>query len=151
MNSLSFSWIYYLFREFPMNPLFASRFLFEFTIFSRNQYEFTICFAVTMNTLSASRFHLQSTFRQITMNSLSFSWIHYLFREFPMNPLFASRFLFEFTIFSRNQYEFTICFAVTMNTLSASRFHLQSTFRQITMNSLSFSWIHQLFREFPMN
>ena len=86
-----FLWIHYFFREFTIS--FANS-----LFYSQNHYECTIFRTFTMNSLSLSRIHLESiVFRQITMNSLSalsftiislsFSRIHYLFREITMNSL----------------------------------------------------------------
>ena len=147
-----FSRIHYLFRKFTLNPLFfflknhykfESRwiyYLFHFStvnspLISRISYEFTIKFAILR---SASRFR-------------------YEFTIFFANLLSASQFLFEFTIFYANfaiyfenspwiqrfppsHYEFTICFAFTINTLSFSRIYY--LLREITVNSLFLSRIY---------
>ena len=72
-------WIHYLFlkihlkstfyRQITMISLSSSQNHYRYTIFSRNQYEITIYFALSL-------------------------WKHYLFREFSINSLSASRFLF---------------------------------------------------------
>ena len=115
-------WIHYLFREFPMNSQSTSRFLFYFIKFfantpwihfiPQNHYEFTISFAISL-------------------------WIHYLFREFTLNPLFFC----GTTMYSLwNHYE------TTMKSLLIN--HLLYDF---TRNSSSFSPIHYWFPEFPLN
>ena len=115
-------WISYLFRELTV----FSRIYFGFTIFLRIRYEFTIYLADSL--------WINLVFREVTMNSLSFSrkyhefnicfvialWIHYLFRD------------------------------STMNWLSVPGIHY--LLRLYTMNSLSLfvSRIHYLFREFHL-
>ena len=113
MNARFVSWIHYLFREFLMNSLSASRLYYEFTLnsllFSRFHYAFIILFAKSL--------WIHYLFRAINMNSLSASRIHYLFREFSMNSqwnhytinmnlLSISQFLFGFHIFARINYLF---------------------------------------------
>ena len=66
-------------------------------------YSFRGC---SLNSNFGSHIHLESTDR--FSESL---WIHYPFRKFTMNSLSASRSQWEFTISSRNHYEFTIDFA----------------------------------------
>ena len=87
-----------------------------------------------------------------SLNSVSISGIHYLFREFILNPIFStqslidspfySRFKSEFTIlcpkiiidtlfFSRNQFGFAICFAAWL--------WIHYLILEITFNSLSAS------------
>ena len=175
MNTLSFRGIDFLFREFPMNSLPVSRIVYKFLIciviflwIHNLCREFTICFA------NSAWFHYP--YRGITMNLLSFSrhhfslWIHHLFRDITMNSLYISRIHFEYTsfsanllwidFFSRNQYE------INTNSLSVSRFHLESIFlpnhygliicyaillwiqypfREITVNTLSISRIFFLY------
>ena len=119
LNSLSFSQIHFLFRKLSMNSSSNSWFLFEITFF----------FA---NSLSVPRIQLESIFYFVI--SL---WIHYLFREFPMNSLFFC----GTTMYSLwNHYE------TTMKSLLIN--HL---LYDLTRNSSSFSRIHYRFPEFPLN
>ena len=82
--------------------------------FSRIYYKFSILFEVTLSSLSFSRIHYAFmlffvnilTFRQFTMNSLSFS-----------RTYFESTFLriyYEYTIYSQICCEFTIYFAIIL-------------------------------------
>ena len=159
MNTLSFSRIYSLFCDFTMDSPSVSRIYLESTFFlritlnslsaSRLHYEFTICFAnsprIHFFLLNHYKFAMKSLWnhyettmeslwihhllRDFTRNSSSFSRIHYLYREFSMNSLFASWFLFEFTI-------------SIANSLSVSRIHLESTVLLL--------WMHYLFRLFTI-
>ena len=129
MNSLSFSWVDYLFRELTMNSLsfsqihslfhgfciyFANKlwkyFLFcEFTMkllyFSPIYFEFTIYFAnLLLNCISFSRSHY--FFRELTIFFATQLWIHSLFHK-------SSIFLWiynEFTIYYSNS-PWIVCFA----------------------------------------
>ena len=163
MNTLAFSRIYYLLRD-------LSRYIFDifwitiyFLSFSLYHCKYTICFAILlrinylfcnfiMNSISISRFH--SKFIIYFGNLL---WLHYLFRDFAMSSQSVSRNLFSMNplFSSQNQYEFTICFlnSVTLNRLFSPN-HYKFTiffanppwihffFREITVNSVSFSRFH---------
>ena len=134
-------WIHYLRRDFYLNSFFF--------------FEFTICSPWT--TMISPWNHYE-----ITRNSSSFSRIHYLFRECPMDSPSASRFLFEFILFFRIHYlfcEFTLnprSFSlwphheITVNSLFVSKIHLEFIFfakslrthnllRILSLNSLYFS------------
>ena len=76
-------------RDFTMNSLSVSRIHLEST-FSPNQYERTICFAIPL--------WIHYHYCGFTMNTLLFSRIEFLFREFRMNSLPVPRLLFQFTI-----------------------------------------------------
>ena len=110
-----------------------------------------------MNLLSLSRIYFGFFFREFSIDSLFFSWIHYQFTIF-------SRTHYESFNFSRIDPEFTISFA---NSLSIHYLFRESTmnslcFRELTMNPLIFSrihfeftiffvftlWIHYLLRQF---
>ena len=144
------------FRKINMNSLSASRFHIEYTIFFRKftifswfNYLFIICFAILLGIHHLLReftiffanspwihFFGQITMiyyllrvslwkhypsREVTICIAISLWIHYLFREYILNSFFRP-----------NHYD----------TLSASPF---------TMNTLSFSRIHYLLREFTLN
>ena len=146
-----------------MNNLYYLRINYEFTIsftnshwihclLSQIQYEYTENqFREFETTMISLWYH--SMLHDFTMNAQSFSRIRYLFREFSINTLSASRLnpfsakslsfsriqlestFFsqnhdEFTFLSRSQYEFTICFAISLffhdnniNSLLVSRFY----------------------------
>ena len=91
------------FRKITMNSLSASWFFFQFTICFLNSpwIHFLFC-GTTMNSLWN---HYETT-----RNSSSFSRIHYLFREFPMNSQFATRFLLGLTIFFANSLSVTLIY-----------------------------------------
>ena len=100
---------------------------------------------------------------EISLNSLYFSRIHYLFYYFPQNQHeFTICFAFHnnYTIFfvksltvSRNHYEFAMkslwIHFLSREFISFSRFHCQ--FIISFVNTLSFSRIQYLFREFTLN
>ena len=130
-------WIHYLFREFNIN--FATQlwfhFLFhEFAIFfAKMQWihylfrEFTNFFGeFTMNLLGVLRFTMD--FREITIKSLFFSRIYYVFIVFIAN-LVRTHLIF------RIHYDFSLCFAYIIWI-----YYLLSEF---TLHSL---WIHLVFR-----
>ena len=87
----------YLFREFPLDSLSASRFLFEFTIcFANSPWIHDFFFETTMNSLWN---HYKTT-----LNSL---WTHFRLRDFTRNSCFFANLLSVSSIF----YEFTrICY-----------------------------------------
>ena len=107
-----------------------------------NNYKFTICFVISLsihyllcefslNLLSFSRNHLQSTF----------------FREITINSLYVSRVQRESTIlFAELRLIFYAFHFITVNTLSALRFFSESTIYFVI--SL---WIQYQFRDFTMN
>ena len=121
--------------------LCPSRFLFKFTIFSRNYYVHTLFYA---NSLSVSQRHLKSTIAfakplwiryEITLKSI---WIHYLFRDLSIKTLSASRFHYEFSVFSVNLPKIHYLFRdFTINSLSISRFHYE-----FTIHLANCPWIH---------
>ena len=157
--------------------------------YSRNQYEDTIVFAksiwihylllsFTMNSLTVSRIDLESTsFRQITMNSLSSSRfhfthtirfancqrIHFLFRDLTLNSLSHPRNNYVNTFSLWFNY---LLLDLSLNSLSVPRIQLKSTFfRNFTMNSpnisvihfeyaiyfANFQWNHNLLWDYTMN
>ena len=118
-------WIHYLFREFTIRiatPLWI-HYLFH--------YEFAL------NPLFSAKPQLiHFLLRELTLNSLISAkslWIYYLFRDNTLNLLSVSR----------NQYEFTICFA------NGRRIHY--LLRDLTRNSSSFSRIHCLHCDFSFD
>ena len=92
--------IYYLFRGFTSISLFLSRILFEFPIFPNSIRIHSIFCEFTLDSLSVSRNHCQSTI--FVANSLSFLRIHYLFRESTFHLLSLRRIHFEITIYFAN-------------------------------------------------
>ena len=126
------------------------------SIFSRNNYEFTVYFAnslwihafsftlfryyeKTMDTLLISQIHFKFTI--LYPKSL---WLHYLRPEINLNSLSASPNNLKSSLFRRNHYDFTtflenhykpaICFRIFL--------WIHYLFRDFTLNSLSFSRIH---------
>ena len=154
-----------IFCEFPMNSLFASRFLFEFTILFR---ELTVCYAISLwihylfweTTLNSLLSHFETILKSVWNRYLLGDFFYYLFREFTFNSLSTSRFHNEFTFFIATSLviyysfrEFTICF---------ENVHwIHDLFSETTMNSaihfkfrIRFAislWIHYLFIEFTLN
>ena len=141
-------------------------------LFSRYQYEFTICLAISFlfpKSLSSSEIHYKFTIYFVIplgmiilfVNSLSVSQIFYeftIFFEFTFFfaiSLWVHYLLSEITMnaqfFSQNQFEFTICFA------NGRRFHhlcYEFPMNSLSsLNSLSFLRIHLestiLFSELP--
>jgi len=146
-NSL---WILNILSKSTMNSLSLSRFDFEFTFF-----EFTFFW---IHFLLHYEFFL---FRDLIPYKFpNCSWVHYLFRELTMNWL----------SFSRIHYGLTILFEIwlwihyqiinsTINSLSLLSIHGEFTiFSQIryefdyefTIKFLIWLWIHYLFREFTI-
>ena len=122
-----------------------------------------------MNTLSISQINLESTFfREITLNSLSFSrfhfeitifpkslWIHYRSREINMNSLSASPFHYLFTVYFSYSPLIHFFRQITLNSLSASRFHSNTLSVSRTIHVFTFFfailfWIHYLIPEITM-
>ena len=100
-------WIHFLLGDITLNSL----------SFSRNQFEFIICFGISLLihylfrefTMNSVWNHYETTMKSLWIhylfaNSLSVSPIHYLFRKFALNPL----------SFLRNRYEFTILFTLSL-------------------------------------
>ena len=123
VDLLSISWSHY---EVTMNSLSISWSYYELTILSRISWEFNWCFAHSL--------WIQLVFRVYTFNSLYISRIHYLWHEFTMNSMTFSHTHYEFTIFSRVYYWFTIFI------VDSSWIHL--VFREFTINLLSISRIY---------
>ena len=119
------------FREFARNSRFVlrihDRYIILFAIsqiFSQNHCKFSISFV-------NSPYFLRNVIREFTMDQFSFSrilnvsrkhfefticfaktlWIHYLFREFTINPLFFRVFTLTLPSVSRIYYQLTINFA----------------------------------------
>ena len=120
-------WIHYLLRSFTMNSLTVSRIDLESTSFRQ----------ITMNSLSSSRFHFTHTIRFANCQR-----IHFLFRDLTLNSL----------SYPRNHYvnTFSLWFNyllldLSLNSLSVPRIQLKSTFFVILL------WIHQIFRLFTLN
>ena len=104
---INYSWIYY---QFP-----------EFTIILRINYEFTINFAnsrsyceITMNSISFTQIHYDFTvcfgnllwiqfFREFTILFSTQLWIHFLFGELTLNSLSISQICFKNTSFFANK------------------------------------------------
>ena len=128
MNLLSFPWIHYLLREYTLVSLFSANWLWINYTFR----EFA------MNSLSIWRIHYE-----FTWSFAKLPWIHYLFRENTMNSLSVWLLHYEFTMFSRLNYELTLC---SRNSLSFTLIYNEFTI--YFANSL---WIHCLFLEFTMN
>ena len=121
-------WNHYEFREFSINSLSASGFLFEFSICFANSlfssqihyeyifyleihYEYNNCFA---NSLFFHDFTRNSSFfSRLIICFANFLWIHYLFREFILNPLFSAKSLSFYYLFRDS----------TLNSLSYSQNH----------------------------
>ena len=156
ISFVNFRWIHYLFREFTLTSLFTSRMYLNPLFLSRIHYKFAFLFKFTIYFADWIRIGF---FGEETMNSLLVSRIIYelslFFCEFTINSIFFTN-PHWINYHSRK---------LTMNILSISPIHLESTFfREITMNSLSFSrnqykfticfeisqWIHCLFREFTI-
>ena len=98
---------------------------------------------ITINLISISRIHYEYFIR--FGNSLWFTiyitnslWIHYLFREFTLNTLSFSRIYYLFLESAWINYLYR---ELTMNSLSVSRIHYTSTvfFREVSFNSPSTS------------
>ena len=125
-------WIKYVFLEFQWICSF--------------KHEFAVCHVnyhwINLNQLSIWLIHLESSilsanalliqnqFCIFIMNPLSVFQNHYEFTMYFANSIYLHYLIPEFimnTLLSRNQYEFTMCFA----------FHYEYT---------TFSWIHYLFR-----
>ena len=107
MNTLCFSRIYYLFREFNLNQ-FLSPNRYEFIICFAFHYQYTIFFA---NRQSSSQFHWE-----FVIFFAKSPWIHF-FRQITMKSLFASHFTMNTLSFSRNHFlfrEFTILIAISL-------------------------------------
>ena len=142
MNSL---WIHYCFRGITVTSLSASQFYYESTInFVISLKNHLLFCEINMNSV----FVLRIVYESISKIHLESLWNKYLFRDSTMNSL----------SFTRNKYEFTIYFAISLlnhclfgvftlnslsysrfysNPLSHSRYHYVDTFlREITMNSL---------------
>ena len=127
--------MYYLVREFFIDPLSFTRIYYEFNIFRANLlWIHYLCSESSMTVLSFSRNHFEliiytiySTMhfaillwtyflaRDFTMKSLFFFansvWNNYLSCEYTMNSLSLSRNYSESIIFSRLQYELYIFLA----------------------------------------
>ena len=103
--------------------------------YSRNQYEFTICFTNWLDIYLFSRIYF--LFREFSMNS---QWNRHTINK---NSLSVSRFLFEFTMLTRIHYLFQ---EFILNPLSFSWFHYE--FAIYFVISL---WIYHLFRDLIMN
>ena len=141
------AWIHF-FRQITMNSLSASQFSFDFAIFfATSLWIHYLNPEITMN----SRF-----FRDFTMISLFFVkslWIHSFFREFTIcfaTWLCRHYLLHDFAIdslsFPLTNLEFTIYFAITLNSLLISEIHCE-----YTICFANFLWIHNLLRDFTMN
>ena len=108
---------------------------------SRFHYEFTICFAISL--------WIHYLFREFTLNPLfpaNSLWIHYLLCEFTMNSKSFSRLYFKFIILIENTL-WTSYFlpAFTMNSLSFSGIYYEFTICFANFNEFT------LFLELPMN
>ena len=121
------------------------------SLFSR-EFIFTICFDCEStiyfaNLLSFSRIHY--LFRDSTINSLFVQRIHYLFREYCLISLYILQIHYEFTIHFGNilwfHYKFRDFFYFTISL--ANWLWIHNLFCKFTMNSDSVSWVHYLFRE----
>ena len=125
-------------REFTMNKPIISRIYSEFTIFfsnsliSRIHQKLTCCFANSLLN------------RGKTLNTL---WINYLFRELTMNSLTISWNHYVLTIFSQIRSEFTF-FQIhyLFGKLSVTQIHYE-----LTINIANFVRISVVFREFTIN
>ena len=127
------TWIHWPFFGITMNSLSASRFQWEFTIFSRNHNEFTIHYLFRKLTLNQLSFPCICYYFAIPISRISYEFaigftkslsIHYLFRALFHNE---SIFVIANSLwFSRIHYECSICFTKSI-------------------------WIHNLFREFSLN
>ena len=155
MNTLSASRFYYYFTIWihHLNSWYVSRIDFEFSIVFANSllihflslilYKFTTYFTTllyTLNPQSHSWFYYEFT---ITKNSLC---IHYLLHDFTRNSWFVREFTLNPLFFSRNYYELTIFFAISLLN--------HNLIPEITMNTLFFAesiWFHSLLRDFPMD
>ena len=126
-NSL---WIHYPFREYCMNLLSICRFTMNSLSFSRIHHKLIVYFANSQG--------IYCLFFEFTLNQISISRTRYLSRENKMKTL--KTYLF------RNYTE------LTMNILSILRINYENTscFVNLQMNSLSFSRIHYLFRQFTI-
>ena len=131
----------YLVLQITMNSLSFSKINMDSPFFSRIYHKFIIFFAkslwmlseITVNSLSFSRIYSEFT---VFGNSLPFSrnriWIPFCFREFIMNSFSVSRIRYEFTFFYANTVWIRFLLLV------------------FTIHLANISWIHNLFREFPM-
>ena len=78
----NYLWIFYLLRDFSLNPLSFSRIRYLLRGFTLNLFYFR---GVSINSLSFSWIHI--LFREFTIFFVFSLWIHYLFRDFTMNTL----------------------------------------------------------------
>ena len=151
----SLLWIHHMFREFTFNFLSSSQIHLQFPLNSV-RYEFIICFATSLS------------IHEFTLNSFSFAnsqsplRIYNLLCEFTSNLLSISRINFEFFIFTRIHFKFTIYYK---NSLWISSLHREFTNPSLRIQfakslpihyffekslpipfEFSLLWIHHLFR-----
>ena len=160
---------YYLFREFPNNPLSFSRIHFKSTFSFANSIMIYYYFARSL--------WIDYVFRGFTLNPLSFLRVHYwffiffenslcndyLFRKFTLKPLtlprisYQSNFFREFTLnplslFLRIHFEFTISFGNFLSIMFfVNSLAIYFPFRQSAMNTRSLSRINSQFIIFFTN
>ena len=97
--------------------------------------------SLPFNPLSPSAIYYENTIYLAILR-----WTHYNFRWFTINSLSVSRMKYEFTIFSRIDLKSNIVF---VNSLSFSSIHY--LFREFTIYFTKFPWIHNLHRDFSLN
>ena len=150
-------WMHFLFREFTLNPFCFARSLWINYLLRVSLWihylsrELTICFG---NSPWIHLLFLQNHYK------FEWRWICYPFHCNTVNSLFISRIFYEFTICFANLLWINYPFReITVNSLSFSRisykfttyFAISSWIHFFFANSLFFTRIHYLFRDFSLN
>ena len=129
--------MYYLVREFFIDPLSFTRIYYGFNIFRANLlWIHYLCSESSMTVLSFSRNHFELIIYTIysTMHFAILLWIYVLARDFTMESLFFSRIQYEITISLANiLWIHYLCREITLNPLF---------FRDYSMNFISFLQIY---------
>ena len=129
--------------KFTLNSLCFSRIHYEFIIISRIHSKLAIYFAIQFTIHFLFTFHCLSISRsddELTICLANLLWTHNLIFDIAMNSLSNYLFNYEFTFFSRNNYEFTI-----------SSIHQQWVFYAFANSLWIWSWIHYQFSDLTMN
>ena len=132
MNSLSVSWIHYVFIIYFANSLFLSNCMHSFYMFHPDKMSFsTLCSYYVID------------IDYVIICSANKLWIHYLFRYYTINSLSVSRILYLFcesTMFLANSLWIYLGFR-NSRWIFAKLLWIHCLFREFTINSLSLSRI----------